>query len=136
MLLTEQDRNEIYRELLLETVKKSRIINSIKNRVVNLIYYEGDSVNKPGYRRIEIFTFGVSKAGNPVIRAWQRGGVSDTPNGKPNDPLSRIPGWRMFRLDKIKSFANTIGRFEPNKPKYNPEDKDMVTIYDTVENYL
>lgn len=125
----------LMKELMTEAVQSNRIINSIKNRVVNKIYYDGDATMRPGYRSIEIYALGTSTAGNAVIRAWQRGGTSDTPHGDGHDKLKNIPGWRLFDLNGIQQFDNTIQKFEAtesyintNRPGYNPHDKQMTRV--------
>lgn len=113
---------ETYQEILLEYADRNKIINAINNKNVCRIYYEGDSTIIKGLRVIEPVGFGLSKRNNPVIRAWQRLGVSDTPDN--------IPGWRMFRLDRIKIFTVLDERFTEPKPKFNPNgDKDLIKIY-------
>jgi len=126
--------SSIYNELLTETVGRNKIIDAIKQKRVVTIWYEGDTTEHKGYRNIEPYVYGVNHSGNPVVRAWQRAGVSDTPNGKPNDPLTKMPGWRMFRVDGIKSMVD-LGheKFVEAKPKYNPADKDMTSIFVAAE---
>ena len=127
-------------KLLFEAVQDNRIITSIKNRQINKIYYQGEGTQRPGYRSIEVYCFGVDYSGNPVIRAWQREGVSDTPYGDGHDKLKEKPGWRLFRLDGIKSFNNTNLKFDAtdnylrsNRPRYNAHDKAMQSIYYALE---
>ncbi len=144
MVITESEHRElmgsVFRELLTEAVQSNRIITSMKNRVVNKIYYDGDETMRPGWRSVEIYCYGTSTGGNDVIRAWQREGVSDTPNGNGQDPLTRKPGWRLFRVDGISSFANTGLKFETDpatlertRPYYNARDKQMTHIYYAID---
>lgn len=126
----------VLKELMTEAVQSNRVINSIKNRIVNKIYFDGDETSRPGYRTIEIYAFGKTAAGNDVIRAWQRGGVSDTPRGDGMDKLKEIPGWRLFSCSGIQQFDNTIQKFiateselRANRPGYNPHDEQMQTVY-------
>lgn len=125
-------------ELLLEDVSRNRIITSMKNRVVNLIYYDDPSDEVlSGYRTIEIYAYGTSKAGNPVIIAWLRNNMSKTINsGNARDKIR----WRMYRLDRIKSFKNTIQKFDAsseyvsqNRPKLNLGYKNLGTIIYKIE---
>jgi predicted DNA-binding transcriptional regulator YafY len=68
---------------------------------------------------------GVSKAGNKVVRAWDNEGSSHTAY-KGEQPL---PGWRLFRLDKILSLKPTGENFTEMKPGYNINgDKSMVSV--------
>ena len=110
------------KSLILEIASVDSVTDSIKNRQVVSIYYTGDEPGGKGLRVIEPVGFGLSKRNNPVIRAWQRLGVSDSPDN--------IPGWRMFRLDRIKTFTVLDERFTEPKPNFNPNgDKDLVKIY-------
>lgn len=139
-LLHEGILKRVINNFLFEAVQNNRIITSIKNRQINKIYYQGEDTQRPGYRSIEIYCFGTNYSGNPVIRAWQREGVSDTPYGDGRDKLKEKPGWRFFRLDGIKSFNNTNLNFDAteryllsNRPRYNAHDKDMQSIYYALE---
>ena len=117
----------IFSELILEAVGKPRIAKSIDSHQLVRIYYKGDKTINAGFRTIEVYTLGVSKAGNPVIRAWQRRGVTDT----------EIPGWKIFRTDKILSWAplkdeafkRPISDRDKSVPKFNPSgDKTMARV--------
>jgi hypothetical protein len=67
----------------------------------------------------------VSKAGNKVLRAWDYEGASHTAT-LGTQPL---PGWRLFRLDKITSYKPNGQVFNEMRPKFNPNgDKSMVSI--------
>jgi|TARA_R110000787_G_scaffold272432_2_gene379865 predicted DNA-binding transcriptional regulator YafY len=112
----------LYKDIILEAVSRNQIISAINNRNVCTIYYEGDTINNPGYREIEPYVYGLSKRENPVIRAYQLGGKSDTPEN--------MPGWRLFRVDRMVDFVNSGDIFEEPKPLYNPNgDRDMTRIY-------
>lgn len=117
----------IFSELILEAVGKPRVANAIKNHQLVRIYYKGDKTINAGFRTIEVYAFGLSKAGNPVIRAWQRKGVTDT----------EMPGWKLFRTDKIGSwvvlkdnyFKKPISDRKRDVPKFNPSgDKTMSKV--------
>ena len=98
--------------------------DAIKNKKVIIINYDGDEYGK-GYREIEPVCFGVSKAGNQVLRAWEREGVShsNTVEGNP------IPGWRMFKLVDILTFKPTGDNFYEMRPDYNPNgDRSMTSV--------
>ena len=123
----------IYEGLITELVNNnlSTITQAINDKRLINIYYDDDRTGLTGWRRVEPFAVGRNKYGNDVLRAWQEHGVSASyPPGKTHDPLTHVPGWRMFRLDKITNI-NTAGndRFTEPKPKYNPADKDMATVY-------
>lgn len=117
----------IFSEIILEAVGKPRIAKAIDNHQVITIYYKGDDTINAGFRDIEVYTLGISKAGNPVIRAWQRRGVTDT----------EVPGWKIFRTDKITSWIPKEGKFfskpissrKKGVPKFNPNgDKTMAKV--------
>jgi hypothetical protein len=116
-----------------EAVDKTPIIKAVKDREVLYIYYAGDKTIHRGWRTVEPFAVGVSTAGNPVLRAWQQHGVSDSYEGLRGKPTEK-PGWRLFRLDGITSIINTSKMFRGLKPNYNPNDSQMVTIYAAVAN--
>jgi len=114
-----------------EAVDKTPIIKAVKDKEVLYIFYAGDKTIHRGWRTVEPFAVGVSTAGNPVLRAWQQHGVSDSYEGLRGKPTEK-PGWRLFRLDGITSIINTSKMFTQIKPNYNPKDSQMVTIYAAV----
>ena len=90
-----------------------------------IIYYDGDEPGGRGIRQIEPVCLGVSKAGNKILRAWDDEGASHTAY-KGEQPL---PGWRIFRLDKILSIKPTGEVYNTPKPNYNFNgDKSMVSV--------
>jgi predicted DNA-binding transcriptional regulator YafY len=112
------------KQIILEK-SNEEIANSVRNRNLVTIYYDGEDNGGKGLRTIEPFCFGVSKAGNNVIRAWEREGASYTAQ-KGEQPL---PGWRLFRVDRIGSYnVNPTQKFEELRPSYNPNDKGMTSI--------
>lgn len=123
----------IFSELILEAVGKPRIAKAINSHQVVTIYYKGDDTVNAGFRDIEVYTLGISKAGNPVIRAWQRRGVTDT----------EVPGWKIFRTDKITSWIPKEGKFfskpisvrKKGVPKFNPNGDKSMTIVDIIANF-
>jgi predicted DNA-binding transcriptional regulator YafY len=113
---------ETYKEILLEYADRRKMIDAVTNKNVCRIYYEGDTTIIKGLRVIEPVCIGDSKRNNLVIRAWQRVGVSDTPDN--------MPGWRLFRADRIKTFTVLDEKFNEPRPNFNDKgDKDMVKIY-------
>jgi len=114
----------IVKRLILEK-SAAEIVNSIKNKNLVTIYYDGDDNGGKGLRVIEPFCYGTSKAGNAVIRAWEREGASYTAQ-KGEQPL---PGWRLFRVDRIGSYNfDPRQNFTEPRPSYNPNDKGMTSI--------
>jgi hypothetical protein len=113
------------KSLICEIASLDSIVDAIKNRQVVIIYYDGDEPGGRGLRQIEPVCLGVSKAGNKVLRAWDSEGASHT-GYKGEQPL---PGWRLFRLDKILSNKPTGEVYNEPKPGYNFNgDKSMVSV--------
>ena len=124
----------ITKSLILEMASIDSVIDAIKKKNRIIIYYDGDEPGGRGLREIEPVCFGYSKAGNPVLRAWDIEGSShrDFIGKKP------LPSWRLFRLDKVLSFRPSGEKFDTPRPKYNPSgDKGMSRViinvkFDTV----
>ena len=116
---------ESLKSLICEIAALDDIMNAIKNKQKVIIYYDGDEPGGKGIRQIEPVCLGVSKAGNKVLRAWDMEGSSHTAyTGE--QPL---PGWRLFRLDKILSHKPTGEVYFEPKPGYNFNgDKSMVSV--------
>mgnify|MGYP006280289355 CR=1 FL=1 len=115
----------VAKSLILEVASIDSIVDAIKNKKVVIIYYDGDEPGGRGLREIEPVCFGYSKADNPVLRAWDSEGASHT-GFKGEQPL---PGWRLFRVDKILSFKPTGSNFTQMRPNYNTQgDKSMVRV--------
>lgn len=115
----------ITKSLILEVASIDSIIDAIKKKNKIIIYYDGDEPGGRGLREIEPVCFGYSKANNPVLRAWDNEGSSHT-EYKGEQPL---PGWRLFRVDKILSFKPTGEKFSELKPGYNATgDKGMARV--------
>ena len=111
--------------LITEQASLQDLVDAVKNRKVMIIYYDGDEPGGRGLREIEPVCLGVSKAGNKVVRAWDSEGASHT-GYKGEQPL---PGWRLFRLDKILSLKPTGENFTEMKPNFNPNgDKSMISV--------
>jgi hypothetical protein len=116
---------ESLKGLICEIASIDSIMDAIKGRKVVIIYYDGDEPGGRGIRQIEPVCLGVSKAGNKVLRAWDSEGASHTAY-KGEKPL---PGWRLFRLDKILSNKPTGEVYNDPKPGYNFKgDKSMVSV--------
>ena len=114
-----------FKSLILEVASIQSITDAIKKRQVVNIYYTGDEPGGKGLRQIEPVCYGYSKANNPIVRAWDREGSSHTAY-KGEQPL---PGWRIFRVDKITAFIPTGETFDEVHPGYNPNgDKTMSKV--------
>lgn len=114
---------EIYNKIVLnETVSVNSVTDSINNRYRVTINYEGDPSHgiAPGPRTIEVYAYGLTSSGNPVIRAYQ-------PYG---DTASKVPSWKFFRLDRVKSWKATYSLVTKPAPGFNPDgDGSMSTVY-------
>jgi predicted DNA-binding transcriptional regulator YafY len=114
-----------FTKLITETASYEDLIDAIKQRKVMVIYYDGDEPGGRGLREIEPVCIGVSKANNKVVRAWDKEGSSHT-GYKGEQPL---PGWRLFRLDKILSSKPTGEVYNEPRPGYNFNgDKTMAQV--------
>ena len=112
----------VAKSLILEVASIESVVDAIRNNNRIIIYYDGDEPGGRGLREIEPVCFGYSKAGNPVLRAWDLEGASHRGflGKKP------LPGWRLFRLDKVISLSRTGEKFFTPRPRYNPfGDKSM-----------
>ena len=117
--------NQALKGLICEIASIDGVVDAIKKRQIVIIYYDGDEPGGRGIRQIEPVCLGVSKAGNKILRAWDDEGASHTAY-KGEQPL---PGWRIFRLDKILSIKPTGEVYNTPKPNYNFNgDKSMVSV--------
>ena len=118
----------LLKEILNESVTIDDINKAIDDHKRVIINYNSNGEDiASGSRVIEVHAYGLTKAGNPVIRAFQ-------PYG---DTTSRVPAWKFFRLDRIKQWKETkqtyshpasfyykgLGEFNPN------DDLSMSTVY-------
>lgn len=86
--------SEIVDELLNESVDVKSLNNSIDRTYNVTITYRGEDGEHTGPRLIQPVAYGTTKVGFPAIRAFQ-------PNGDTN---SRVPSWKLFRVDRIESW--------------------------------
>ena len=113
------------KSLILEIASIESVVDAIKDKNKVIIYYDGDEPGGKGLREIEPVCFGYSKAGNPIVRAWDSEGASHT-GYKGEQPL---PGWRIFRLDRILMIKPSGETFDTPKPGYNPNgDRSMSRV--------
>jgi predicted DNA-binding transcriptional regulator YafY len=116
---------ESLKGLLCEIASIGSVQDAINRKQVITIYYDGDEPGGRGIREVEPVALGKSKAGNLVMRGWDREGASHTAY-KGEKPL---PGWRLFRLDKILSLKPSGEVYNQPHPGYNFNgDKSMVSI--------
>ena len=111
--------SEIVNELLMEGVDVKSVNDSIDNTYEVVINYKGEEGDHTGNRLIQPVAYGTTKKGFPAIRAFQ-------PNG---DTTSKVPSWKLFRLDRILKWEprpqnvfdeppgfnqQVLGQFNPN----------------------
>ena len=113
------------KSLITEIASLNDIQNTIKKKQITVIFYDGDEPGGRGLRTIEPVCVGYSKAGNMVLRAWDEEGSSHTATTG-EQPL---PGWRLFRVDKITMYKPLRTNFNQPRPNYNFNgDKSMSRI--------
>ena len=84
--------------------------NAISERLLVTIDYF------PGVRVIEPHALGIGSDGQPLLRAFQRSGVSLSGD---------VPNWKLFRVDRIRA-ANTNGeQFATPRAGYRRGDRAM-----------
>jgi hypothetical protein len=111
----ETEKAEIKKNVNIDNINKS-----IDDKLRIKIFYRGDKNTAAGQRTIEVYAYGLSSAGNPVIRAFQLAGDTET----------EIPQWKLFRVDRISRWVETNQRFTQPRPKFNPNgDRSMSTVY-------
>lgn len=116
----------------------------VNNWVIRATYDDGEGGGGKGERLLEPIAFGFNKdSGKLVIRAWQREGSSktfDANKHKKYDPLTKVPGYRLFRFDKFKTWKQTNEKYRidrnflmQNRPKINPNDRGMSSVIASIE---
>lgn len=120
------------------TVQKTVVSNDIPsllhNRVVTVINYNDDKPNPhTSARQICICAYGVTKAGNAAIRAYELFGDSRSAA----DGTGVIPDYRMFLIKRIQSIKPMIGTEpwgrEVLDSRYNwAGDKGLPTLFDHI----
>lgn len=114
--------------LITEAVSSDKVINALKNKKVITISYltDGKKIATKN-RNIEIYAYGLTKKGNEVIRCFQREG----------DTTTRVPHWKLMRLDRIIYWKETNETFdsEPNQrfeniaPYNSSGDNTMAVVF-------
>ena len=99
MNLFERLYKEIINESTLSVEDVERVIDN-RNRIIINYHSKGEDKNT-GARVVEVVAYGLTKAGNPVIRCFQ-------PYG---DTTTKVPSWKFFRLDRISAWEETKQHF-------------------------
>jgi len=115
----------ILNELILEIASDAEVGDAIiKHNRIRMRYQEPNGSFSTRY--LEAYVLGTSKAGNPIVRAYQYAGDTNTE-----------VGWKTFRLDRIvdweemneRPFTNPISDRISGIPKYNRfGDGSMIRI--------
>lgn len=112
--------------LLDESVSIADVNDALDNhkRVIINYHTKGEDKNT-GARVVEIYAYGLTKAGNPCVRGFQ-------PYG---DTTSRVPSWKFFRLDRISSWKETNQTFDrpanffyKGLGDFNPNGDDTMSV--------
>ncbi|RLA99334.1 MAG: hypothetical protein DRG83_13180 [Deltaproteobacteria bacterium] len=93
---------------------RPELCDAIRSQRLVHFFYRG------GFRTVEPHCYGISTAGNEVLRAYQVEGHSES--GKPI-------GWKLFRVSEMSSLTIMSEQFAGPRPGYNPEDSAMQTIF-------
>jgi hypothetical protein len=86
---------------------------ALRHRRVLELRYDGFS------RAIEVHAVGYSKAGHPVLRAWQISGGSTS---------GERTGWKLIRLGEASGAHVTDGPSQAPRPRYKRGDPAMDRI--------
>lgn len=70
----------------------------------------------PGRRKVQPHVLGISSKGDPLLRAFQVDGASES---------GEHTHWKLFRLDRILSVTASAEYFEADHKDYNPNDPVM-----------
>jgi predicted DNA-binding transcriptional regulator YafY len=103
-------RSTLIMTLHLTTNLHRDLIQAINERRVIVIDYE------PGLRTIEPHAYGESKEGNGLLRAFQTDGASAS---------GEHIHWKLFRVDRIRSFEVLNEQFPGARPEYRQNDRAM-----------
>lgn len=112
---------QIISSVLNEDVGVNKINDAINNTYEVKISYHSDTDKASGQRIIQPVAYGLTKAGKPVIRAYQPFG----------DTQTSIPNWNFFLVSGIK-FWKPLRKNKFSKPRedFNPEgDKTMSVVF-------
>lgn len=112
--------------MLQESVSISDVNDALDNHKRVIINYHTKGENKAtGARVVELYAYGLTKAGNPVIRCFE-------PYG---DSTSRVPAWKFFRLDRISNWKETNQTFDrpasffyKGLGDFNPNDDETMSV--------
>lgn len=96
---------------------RAAICSAIKSRRIMEFFYHG------GYRTVEPFCLGLVMSGeadNESLLCYQIGGYSE---------LHEVVGWKLYRASEMEDIEISREQFGGDRPGYDPDGVDMVTIY-------
>lgn len=96
-----------------DSAKDEAIISPIRDRSVLEFFFNGQP------RIVEPQTYGISRAGGPILRGYRRGGGSSS---------GYIKGLRLFESAKISRLRRMSERFAQARPEHNPDDSAMSKV--------
>lgn len=127
----------LIRQILNEDTLENEAKDAIKKHYEVYISYDGANTDGnenrgKGKRLIQPVAMGLSKKGNPVIRAFQ-------PNG---DTKTHKPAWKLFLLDRIKEweprkkqrFNEPPGMYSADG-KFNPNGDEAMSRVDFIADF-
>jgi hypothetical protein len=118
---------EILQKVLSESVDSNDISDAVINHNYVDITYSDEDNNAPGTRLIQPYAYGLTKAGNECIRAFQVSG----------DSLRGRPKWKLFLTSRITSWRPRKQTFNVpppiqgyETPDYNENgDRSMTSVF-------
>lgn len=113
---------KIVSEVLTEDVQVGKINDAIARTYAVKINYHSEYDDADGERIIQPVAYGLTKAGKPVIRAYQPFG----------DTKTSVPAWKFFLVSGIQSWKPMRKQIfhSPPKDDFNPNgDKTMSVVY-------
>jgi predicted DNA-binding transcriptional regulator YafY len=113
-------------ENVLNTQTMEKLEDLINNKLACTVDYRGENARDVlnGIRVIEPYAVGVSENGETYLRAWLIRGISKS--GRVNPRL--VPGWRLFKVDRIRSVSPTLQKFTIPRKGYKAEDSSMSEV--------
>lgn len=115
MSLLKQILNEM---LLLEDVSIDNINSAIDNHERIIIDYRSVEDEDAGPRVVEVYAYGLTKKGNPVIRGFQ-------PYG---NTMTKVPAWKFFLVDGIYNWKPTGQTFDKPAKLFNANGDDSMQV--------
>lgn len=78
-----------------------------------------DQQGNAHHRVVEPYGHGVTTQGNEAVRGYQIDGTSESP----------LPGWRLFRLDRMFNLETSESTNSATAPGYAHGDSDLDPIF-------